>query len=104
MYDENCMRYSGGKCTTCYNRYFLNTSGSCEDVDAECESYNPSNGYCLKCYTGNILKDGVCSPNDPFCILTDSLTKKCTRCLKGFLLVDGRCKKNSYWPAYDYFI
>lgn len=58
-------RIVDGQCVyfrTCLPRQYLSASGACIYVSPECDAFNPSNGMCISCISGNQASAGVCCP------------------------------------------
>ncbi len=55
--DPNCDNFDIllGKCLKCAIRFYLNNN-NCLGVNPLCADWNPSNGFCIKCYSGYIIK------------------------------------------------
>jgi hypothetical protein len=54
--------WTGPSCQQCSEWWFLNASKVCVQVSDLCASYNGTSGWCLTCYNGYRLNDGVCVP------------------------------------------
>ena len=55
----NCVEFSDGLCTNCFNMYYL-ADNTCNEVDPLCKSYDKSNGDCTSCYSLFTLTEGKC--------------------------------------------
>jgi hypothetical protein len=68
-----CASYdTNGQCTQCSSRYYL-SSGVCNKVSDQCNTYDPNYGYCTSCYLGyQINPYGDCTINGSywFCFLS----------------------------------
>ena len=50
-----------GKCLTCNNRFFINSSGLCQPVAPLCQNYNQNGGNCSSCFpTYKLMQDNTC--------------------------------------------
>lgn len=64
--DSGCSTWKGNTCIQCSQRWYFNAAGVCNQVSDTCASWS-SNGDCLNCYGGFVLKDGKCTPDaNPF--------------------------------------
>lgn len=61
-----------------------------------CRTFNATNGYCLTCYSGYIVKNNTCvlttsTSSDPNC-LTFAANGQCQQCYVSFFVSSGVCK------------
>jgi hypothetical protein len=108
-----CKSYAkdGTTCIVCSERFYMESStGICQPVSSTCNTYNPTNGNCLTCYSGYFLADVICafgsSPStssnyNPYCLKV--VNEKCTQCSMGFYLLNGTCTMvNPLCKTFDY--
>lgn len=83
---------SNGKCLSCVSRMFVNSSGACQSIDENCNSYNQTTGSCITCYPGyentldpitNSVKCKIVSDVDPNC-QTKANGAGCLKCYSGY--------------------
>jgi hypothetical protein len=57
--DLNCKAFNASLniCDQCYKGYFIDTSGVCQIFDPLCSVNNQTNGKCVACYPGYMLKN-----------------------------------------------
>lgn len=66
--DKNCKRFGGDggngvgeRCLECYDGYYWEKGrGECTLVDALCKGVDLTNGDCLSCWPGYVVKVGRC--------------------------------------------
>lgn len=83
--DPNCARYTGSTCSSCSNRYYFSSTGTCVPVNPLCNAYN-SNGACLTCYPGYVINGANCivaRQQDPYC-RSYSQGGMCVGCYTGY--------------------
>ena len=95
--DPYCNLFQDSKCVKCAFGYFFNAEGKCKQADPNCRSFNDTNGECLSCYPGFMLKAKVCVVEPPGGILencNEILDGQCVKCSFGFYFGPNRsCKK-----------
>lgn len=82
-------RLQQGQCVffkTCTGQQYLNSAGQCVDVNANCGTWNPSNGQCITC------KDASVSPTSGICCPSGQV-------YSGNTCVDATTLQNSYQSA-----
>lgn len=93
-----CKSYNAqGVCNNCSLRYYLDPANICQPVNPNCNTYNPSTGACLSCYSGFGLIEDTCLPGlvsgnfDPNCNTFNG--DLCVKCSVGFFLnSNGKCQ------------
>jgi len=50
--DPNCASWLDVVCTACATRTYIGTSGLCEAVSINCNTYDAISGACTSCYSG----------------------------------------------------
>jgi len=98
--DVNCAQFSttnSSLCVKCSNNYYINPKGVCAQFNTLCKTSNTTNGFCLSCYAGYSLQNGICAVgtgttvnSDPNCKSTDA-NGVCTGCYSSFYLSQGKC-------------
>lgn len=96
--DPNCnLRGTTGECLQCIASYYISSNGYCKASDPLCKTFNRTNGHCLTCYKGYVLKETVCAMEttgvtDPNCLkfLPSGL---CQECYTSFYVLGGVCKE-----------
>lgn len=58
-FKKYCIKYRNGVCAGCSYRFYL-SFGFCLPVSDLCNTFNPTFGYCLSCYDGYTLDNGIC--------------------------------------------
>lgn len=72
--DANCnLRSLTGACLQCIASYYLADNGYCKAANPLCRTFNNSNGDCLSCYKGYVIKEKTCAlessgSTDPNCL------------------------------------
>lgn len=90
--DPNCASWLSGVCASCDTRTFMNSSGLCENVNINCNTYNADNGQCTSCYAGYALSNGTCSPStSPNSCSKFNSNGSCAECGTGSYLSQGQC-------------
>jgi hypothetical protein len=65
--NNGCAVYNGAFCSQCSKGWWQNSQGVCVAVSDQCATWNQTNGFCLTCYGGYVLTNGVCAVNpNPF--------------------------------------
>jgi hypothetical protein len=86
------MNKDTGKCSECVSRMFVNSTGSCQSIDENCNNYNQLTGICISCYPGytnhydDKLNKTICAiivDADPNCQIKAN-TSGCAKCYTGF--------------------
>ena len=92
-----CKTYSGGVCTACSVRYYLDSANICQPVNPNCNTYDSKTGGCPSCYPGFGLIEDTCLPGivtssfDPNCHKFEG--DKCAKCSNGFYSnSNGKCQ------------
>lgn len=97
--DPNCQMYSGNICIKCSSFFYIGQNNFCTPVSPLCNTYNPTNGYCITCFSGfSIQTNGACTIN-PTILPTNCATVDqngaCLTCLVGFVVSKGLCVKQN---------
>lgn len=83
----NCRIVAAGGCRECSAGYWLNGQ-TCQQVNSQCATFNPSNGYCTSCYQGYQLNQG-----NGLCQQATNRDRNCQQ-----FGPDGNC--NKCFPSY----
>jgi hypothetical protein len=97
--NPQCLTFDlNGKCTNCTNRYFIGLNSICTKVNALCQTYSMTSGYCLSCYSEYSLYNGICISStiiNPKCLNFDTFGS-CTNCSNGYFIgIETICSKVS---------
>lgn len=102
--DAYCIKAQGSQCIECANGYFLNSTGTCNQLNPLCKSSNMTTGFCTDCYQGYVLAATTCivaaSVNIPYCKTV--LGNVCDECISGYFVKSGGCELvNVLCATYD---
>ena len=92
-----CSTWAGTQCIKCSTRCFFDAAGICTSVSDQCQTYDPSNGYCFTCYAGYSLANGVCTasptsiPSDVGCSTWNAAQSVCLACSHRFYFNGAQC-------------
>ena len=90
--DPNCASWLKGVCISCATRTFMNSSGLCQAVDINCNTYNPDDGSCTSCFPGFSLAKGACQQSlSPSSCSKFNKDGSCALCGTGSYLSGGQC-------------
>lgn len=83
-FKKYCLKTRNNVCVSCAFRSFL-SNGLCLPISDLCQTFNPKFGYCLSCYSGYTLDNGVCEQDqtiapDPNCASYNYNTDTCNQC------------------------
>lgn len=109
LQDPNCKTIVNDQCKACSAGYYLNNQFACSQVNPQCATYDPNNGYCLTCYPGYKIVGSTCMPANtemPASLPVVRAARTSTRVLTSFKPVsfdpncaesttDGECLKCS---------
>lgn len=97
----NCAQVdASGFCSQCSYRYYL-TSGVCQPVNDQCNTWDSTYGSCTSCYSGYTLNAGTCVlgngqnptyPNNIQNCMQVGPNNLCTQCYYGYYIVSGYCQ------------
>lgn len=90
--DSNCASWMEGVCIRCATRTFMNDFGLCQNVNTNCNTYNPVNGRCSSCYPGFEVSNGDCVKSlSPSSCNEFNADGTCAKCGQGSYLSQGTC-------------
>jgi hypothetical protein len=74
----------------------MDAQGNCHQVNPNCNTFDPSNGNCLTCFSGYQLTNHTCTvsstPSDPFC--SKFQNSLCVQCSNGYYFnKTGQCQQ-----------
>lgn len=93
--DSLCRAWSNGQCRECSTRAY-SINGVCTQVDPLCQTFNPTNGFCLSCFRGYNLVDNKCVLNLNNVIPAGDLCRRwnetvCVECAVRSVNISGVC-------------
>lgn len=98
--DPNCNFWGNTSCSICNSGCYIATNGLCTLANANCATFDPTNGYCLTCYSGWVVSGTTCvsyASLDANCKTWSGLV--CQACNYGYYIsASGQCAS---WIAID---
>lgn len=93
-----CAIWDGPVCLQCAERCYFNPSGICVSVSDQCQTWDPLDGFCLTCYRGYALNNGLCiespqsqTPSDLGCAIWNSAADLCLECSQRYFFNGQQC-------------
>jgi proprotein convertase subtilisin/kexin type 5 len=89
--DVNCKSYNRNQCTECYQGYYLNNN-QCKLPNANCSTFNLTDGGCLSCFFGFTLTNKQCVIVSRIanCLSYDTFGN-CLQCSRMFYITNNTC-------------